>query len=457
VQYLTIWDLILTPFYLVILILIAKRQCNKRYPVGHALRAYFMKGLYVKFAGAIFVGLIYQYYYGGGDTFNYFKHAQIINSAFDDSFFTWLKVLTRQPLQSNPEVYAYASQMEWYGDPATYSVPAIGAILGIFCGTNYMPIAILFAYFSFTGVWAMFRTFANLYPKLHKELAVAFLFIPSTFVWGSGIFKDTLCLFGLGWMVYTTFRIFVNKDFSLRNILMFVFSFYLLATVKLYILLAFLPALSLWLLLSYSYKIKTAGVRFIVTLSFIGLSFVGFLFFTGRFANEMNRYSLEKVAETAASTRGWIYFSSGDEGSAYDLGEFEPTVVGMLSKFPQAVVVTLFRPFLWESKKIIVLLSALEALIFLFFTLKAIVKNKSRIFSRITKDPNLMFCLVFSLIFAFAVGISTYNFGTLSRYKIPCIPFYAGLLVILIYQNKENIKTTESFQLKSARKEPAFA
>jgi hypothetical protein len=456
VQYLTIWDLILTPFYLFILIFIAKRQCNKRYPVGHVLRPYFLNGLYVKFAGAILVGLIYQYYYGGGDTFNYFKHTQIINSAFDDSFFTWLKVITRQPVQGNPEVYAYASQMEWYGDPASFSVAAIGALFGVFCGTNYMPIALLFAYFSFTGVWAMYRTFANLYPQLYKGLAIAFLFIPSTFVWGSGVFKDTLCLFGLGWMIYTTFRIFINRDFSFRNILMLVCSFYLLATVKLYILLAFLPALALWLLLSYSYKIKTAGLRFIVTLLFIGLSIGGFLFFTGQFAKEMNRYSLDRVAETAATTRGWISYSSGDEGSAYDLGEFKPTIGGMLSKFPQAVVVTLFRPFLWESKKIIVLFSALEALIFLFFTLTAIVKNKWRIFSLITKDPNLMFCLVFSLIFAFAVGISTYNFGTLSRYKIPCIPFFAALLVILVYQKRENL-IPNRFQLKSAKKEPAFA
>jgi hypothetical protein len=191
---------------------------------------------------------------------------------------------------------------------------------------------------------------------------------------------------------------------------------------------------------------------------FIGLAIGGFLFLTERFAKEMNRYSLTRVAETAATTRGWISYSSGEDGSAYDLGEFEPTIGGMLTKFPQAVAVTLFRPFLWETKKIIVLLSALEALIFLFFTLKAITKNKSKIFSRIIGDHNLTFFLVFSLIFAFAVGISTYNFGSLSRYKIPCLPFYAALLVILIYQDNQNlIKEQSSLQLKSPKKEPAFA
>ena len=432
-QYLTIWDLLLTPVYLIVLSFIAKRQRDKRYPVGHPLRKYYMPGLYVKMGGAIFIALVYQYYYGGGDTFNFFQHSRVINSALSDSFSTWLNLLLHRSPDIDPQLYQYTSQMEWYTDPSSYTVAVIGAVLGLLNNTTYLPIALLFAYFSFTGVWAMYRTFVNLYPKLHKELAIAFLFIPSTFVWGSAMFKDTVCMFGLGWMVYTTFRIFVNRDFSFRNLFMLVLSFYLIAVIKLYILLAFLPALSLWLLLTYSHKIKTAGLRWMVNLLFIVVTVAGFFFFTQRFAAEMNKYSLENVAGTAATTRGWIAYASGDEGSAYDLGEFDPNLLGMLSKFPQAVVVTLFRPFLWESRKVIVLLSALEALAFLYFTLKVVVKRKAKAFSMIVKDPNLTFCLVFSIIFAFAVGISSYNFGALSRYKIPCLPFYAAALVILLY------------------------
>jgi hypothetical protein len=50
-------------------------------------------------------------------------------------------------------------------------------------------------------------------------------------------------------------------------------------------------------------------------------------------------------------------------------------------------------------------------------------------------DPTIQFCFVFSLIFAFAVGISSYNFGALSRYKIPCLPFYAIALILIYYKN----------------------
>jgi hypothetical protein len=127
---------------------------------------------------------------------------------------------------------------------------------------------------------------------------------------------------------------------------------------------------------------------------------------------------------------------SGDEGSGYSLGKIDGSIGGMLKQFPAGVVVTLFRPFPWEIKKVIVGLSAIEAIIFLYFTLKVFFDRKSKL-SLILKDPTIIFCLIFSLIFAFAVGISSGNFGALSRYKIPCLPFYAAMLMIINHSNKK--------------------
>lgn len=456
-QYLTIWDLVLTPVYLIVLSFIARRYRDKKYPPGHPLRKYYLPGLYAKFGGAIFIALVYQYYYGGGDTFNYFTHTKIINSSLANSFNTWVDLLFRVSPDDNPQLYQYASQMEWYKDASSYPVAVIGAVLGLLNKTTYLPIALLFAYISYSGIWAMYKTFVQIYPDLYKPLAIAFLFIPSTVVWGSAIFKDTICMFGLGWMTYTTFRIFINKDFSVRNLSMLIISFYLIALIKLYILLAFIPALGLWLLMNYSKKIRSSGLRFLANIFFVGIIVVNFLFFAQVFAKELNRYSLEKIAKTAAITRGYIYsVSERDEGSAYDLGEFEPTIGGMLLKFPQAVVVTLYRPFIWESGKIIVLLSAIESLAFLFFTLRVIYKRGWTTFRIAAKDPNLIFLIVFSLIFAFAVGITSYNFGALSRYKIPCLPFFGAFLMILLNYSKQPTLTIKN-QVNKFKKESALA
>lgn len=437
-QYLTVWDLVLTPIYLLVLTFIAKRMRDKRYPPGHPLRKYYLPGLWVKFGGAIFIALIYQFYYEGGDTFNFFTQSKVINSSLNDSFSVWFELLQRKPQDSNPHLYKYISQLFWYRDPPSYRVVVIGAIIGLLNGTTYLPIALVFAFVSFTGIWAMYRTFANLYPKLHKELAIAFLFIPSTFVWGSALFKDTVCMFGLGWMTYTTFRIFINRDFSFKNLFLLALSFYLVATIKIYILLAFVPALFIWLLTTYASRIPAASVRFLAKTFFIAVTVGAFFLISQVFANELQKYSLERIANTANTTAGWINYASGDEGSAYDLGGFSTDIGSMLLKLPQAVVVTLYRPFPWEARKLIVMLSALEAIFFIYFTVQAFRKRGiGKAFNMIFKDPNLFFFATFSVIFAFAVGISSYNFGALSRYKIPCLPFYAALLAVLLFKDKK--------------------
>jgi hypothetical protein len=45
------------------------------------------------------------------------------------------------------------------------------------------------------------------------------------------------------------------------------------------------------------------------------------------------------------------------------------------------------------------------------------------------------------MIFAFSVGFTSYNFGSLVRYKIPLMPFYYIALFILADKEKEPEKT----------------
>jgi len=434
--HLTILDFALLPFVIGFVYLIAYNTRKNKYSHKNPLRKYYIPALSVKIFGAIFIGLIYGYYYKGGDTYYYFNQAQILNSALNESFEKWFNLLFHIPRPNDGNYYDYISRMEWYNDSSSYTVVSITAFLSLFTFHTYLPTCVLFAFISFSGVWALFKTFASLYPTLVRPIAVCILFIPSVFVWGSGIFKDTVCIFGLGWLTYGTFRFLVQRDFGVKNLALSFLSFVLIARVKLYILLGFAPALMMWMFFNYSQNIKNRSQKLLVNVIFLLMVIAAFLFLTQRFANELGKYSLEKVAQTSDLTRGWIYFASGDEGSAYSLGDFEPTMNGMLSKFPLAVNVTLFRPYLWESKKLIVALSALEAVLFLFITIKILfVFGPVRVWKTISADPTIQFCLVFSIIFAFAVGISSYNFGALSRYKIPCLPFYLLALTLIYYKN----------------------
>lgn len=434
---LSILDYALLPFYIGIVYMMAYRTRNRKYGPKHPWRKYYIPGLTVKIVGAIFIGLIYGYYYKGGDTYFYFYHGQVINSALNESFEKWINLLFHIPTSNDGNYYDYISRMDWYNDPASYTVASITAFVSLFCLNTYLPTAVLFAYISFSGIWALFRTFAGLYPHLLKPVAIAILFIPSVFVWGSGIFKDTVCMFGLGWLTYGTFRFLVHRDYGFGNIVLSVLSFILIAKIKLYVLLGFVPALLMWIFFNYSQRIRNKSAKLLVKFIFIVAVAGAFLFFMQKFGDELGKYSLENVAQTSYGTRGWIsYVSQNDQGSSYDLGDFDPSIPGMLSKFPLAVNVTLFRPYIWEARKVIVALSALEAILFLFLTLKILFTvGVVKTWKTLSEDPTIQFCLIFSIIFAFAVGISSYNFGALSRYKIPCLSFYALALILIYYKN----------------------
>ncbi len=436
-EYITLLDYALLPFVLAIVYGIAYKYRNKHYPPNHPWRKYFIPGLTVKILGALFISMVYVYYYEGGDTVNYFSQAQVINKSAGDSLVKWFNLVLHIPDTSNPAYYDYITQMYWYDDIGSYIVCSVAAVLSIFMFSTFLPTAVLFAAICFTGIWALFRTFARLYPGLVHPIAIVVLFIPSTFVWGSGIFKDTLCMFGLGWFTYSIFRMLIKKDFSFSNIIVAVASVLLIVYVKIYIIMAFLPAVGLWVLSIYTSRIKTRPLRIITRVLAISIVVaISLLLMRGLGEDVLGKYSLDNIENTASVTRNWISYASGDEGSTYTLGEFDSNIGSMLGKFPLAVNVTFFRPYIWEAGKPIVFLSALEALIFLFITLRLLFTvGIKKIFKTISTDSTVQFCLVFSLIFAFAVGITSYNFGALSRYKIPCLSFYVLFVTLTYYKN----------------------
>lgn len=427
-------DWLILPVLLIVIHAVATRLRAKWYPLGHAWRPYFLPALYVKIFGAIFIGLLYTYYYTSGDTFRFFENASVLNSVFSESPGKWLTLLLRIPEWYDSEYYEYISRMPFYHTPANYTVCAVAGVLGMLVGTTYLPMAVLFALVSFTGVWALFRTFARQYPSQIRYVALAILFFPSVVVWGSGLLKDTLCLFGIGWATYGAFRILINGNFSWRNITWTLLCLWLVSLIKIYIVASFIPAVIFWILATHSGKVHNAVargiIRVFVPLAVLGL--VGLLAIS--FEKQLGNYALDNVLKTSESLRvELLRTSEATEGSAYDLGKIDPTPLGLLAKAPLAINVTLFRPYIWEAKKAIIFINAVESFAMLVITLIVLFKlGLLRFFKTIARDANLQFFILYTLIFAFAVGISTYNFGSLSRYKIPCLPFF-GLALMVLY------------------------
>lgn len=435
-------DLIVTPLLAILIYLIA--YWVRPYVTDNINRVYYFPAITVKLMGAIALGFVYQFYYSGGDTFIYHTHgSRHIWEAFVDSPLQGLKLLMGNDNQIG--VSQYASRIYFFHDDQSYFLVRVAAIFDLLTFSSYSGTAILFAILSFTGMWMFFMTFYSRYPHLHRGLAIAAFFLPSVFFWGSGILKDTLTIASLGAATYYFHGIFVKRKISIRYIVGLILSILIIFSVKKFILQAFLPALLAWVVAHNFSAIKSVAAKLILVPVAALLVISGAYYMVVKVGEDDERYAVSKLAKTAKVTAYDIrYWSGRSAGSGYALGELDGTFTSMIRLAPQAINVSLFRPYLWEVKNPLMLISALESFLFLIFTGYVLYKVVGKLRLAFSK-PDVIFGLLFSLSFAFAVGVSTFNFGTLVRYKIPLLPFYLMALVVMLdYRNKpKNVDALE--------------
>jgi hypothetical protein len=424
-------DLIVTP--ILILLVYAAAYMVRPYVTDHNTRRYFFGAITVKIIGALAVGLIYQFYYGGGDTFNFHTHgSRHIWQLFMDSPEKGIKLLFYDG-HDLTNIYTSASRIPFLNDPSSFAVIRIAAVLDLFTFSSYSATAILFSLFSFVGVWLLFITFYQRYPHLHKSLAISCLFIPSVFFWGSGLLKDTIMIGSLGMATFAIDRLLMQRKFRMSYVLFFLLSVYLIFVIKKFILQAYFPAVLLWVYFSYVSYIRSLIIKMMLLPFLLVIASVSSYYAIVKVGEGDTRYSVDRLAFTAYETAMDIrYFTGKDAGSGYSLGEVDGSFTGFINIAPKAIAVSLFRPFLWEVRNPLMALSALESFIFLVVVLLTLYRKGIHVFYSM-QQADIIFCLFFSIIFAFAVGISTFNFGSLARYKIPLMPFFSIALTLMYY------------------------
>lgn len=323
-----------------------------------------------------------------------------------------------------------------------YMVVRITAFLSIFALNKYLILNLFFSMISFSGVWRLYRFFYEQYPHLHKQFAIAILYLPSFVFWSSGILKDPICTGAIGWITYGLYEIFYKKKNLLFNMAMILLFGYLLFIIKVYILISYVPFFFLYLILKNVTLIKSSLVRFTLVLGLIVFAVTMFTTVMKEVASTLVGYGSDDITKNISAFQK-AYAEQEDATSNFSLGvEYDGSVESLIRIAPAAITATLFRPFLWESKKISTLLSSLESLAIMIFTVLVFFKAGPVFFLRsITKDPVILYSLLFSMLFALFVGATTANFGTLVRYKIPCLPFYI-IALFLIQDRVRRIKNS---------------
>ncbi len=148
------------------------------------------------------------------------------------------------------------------------------------------------------------------------------------------------------------------------------------------------------------------------------------------------------MQEIAEGFQNWhTYLADTRDQSGYSLGEVNFTPLGILQKSPEALFVTYYRPLPLEIRNFATAFEAIQSTLLLIITLYIFFKvGLFRFFAIMFSNKEVRAFMIFSIFLGIAVGLTSYNFGALSRYKIPCLPFYTSSLAIIFHLGKEAIK-----------------
>jgi len=433
---LTYFDILLVPIYLILIILISSRIKSKNIAQFPEYK-YFTKGLVFKLLGVSMFISIYLFYYEGGDTINYFKGARAVGNLLIEDFEKGIAVLFNTSsnynhLSSFNSITGYPAHYMWR-DPSTFSVSRYSALFYLLGAKSFITTSFIVSCFSFIGLWKFYRLLNILYPGYEKGMAYIILFLPSIAFWGSGIMKDSYTVSSACWITYNFYMVLILRKKVVINAIFLLINLFIIVNMKPYVILSLLPGIILWLNSAYLKQIKNRLLKILilpllsVTILIVGLSVFQNL------SSLMGVYGeVDSAIEQAQVIRTDLLRSDQYGSNNYDVGKFDGTIVSLISVAPNAIFTALFRPFLWEIGSPTMVFSAVENFILIVFTLFSLIRvSPITVLRTLLKEPFLFYCLIFSIVFAFGVGIAGTNFGAMVRYKTPLMPFFFSMIYII--------------------------
>lgn len=436
-RFFSINDIFLVPLCFVIMYAIIRNRANGCRDGN--IRKYYYKAFYFKMFFVLAYVIVTEFYFGGGDTNLYYQGVKDLRAALDDDFDFFTKILATEKLDDdNPlspyfmfDNYALDITYNYMRNTGNFFVPRLGLFPSLIFFNSYLCICLCFAMFALGGAIRLFKTFYHYYPAARRELALAILFLPGVTFWSAGFLKDTICFGAVGFLIYGVFNLVILKRKFIGSLFWVVISCYLLYAIKTYIFLVLLMAIVIWIFAETNDLIKDKTLRQIFALmTFLigaGAGYFMLQYFTSQ--ETLRQYQLENIISSAETQRA-NYLTVTEQTSYYSINTSNPFLL-----IVNSLGATFFRPFPWEIRSAAAVLSAMEAVAFLVLTINLFFRKGLREpFRLIFRDPRIVFCFIFSIVFAIGVGASTANFGTLSRYKIPCMPFFMVML-LLLYRN----------------------
>lgn len=371
-------------------------------------------------------------YYGGGDMMTYMRNGQpivrLLQADFAHWFPEWLKLIVHFENEL-PYVHGAGSTS------GTMVALGAGAVYVFDKPLPLWEVCFIFAATSTLGqIWICKAAVSMFDERFHKAVAGGVLLVPSVIFWSSALMKEAVALPFLAMLLAST--VALVKGRWVRGLLGIVIGVIGIGLVKGYLLMPFVFAVAGAAYVAKNKGLKRGGIGWPYALAAVAVAVMGL----AAISTIMPQYAPGAIAENTAHYQQTyeLLETNGQGGSNVDLGDdaTDVSLGAQVRRVPLAAVNALFRPMFFEARSIVQLAASLETLAIVVLTLRLLRFGPRQAWTAITQSPCLTFCAIFVVSFGIAVGLSTLNLGTLSRYRIPMMPFFTVLLFVLGQQTK---------------------
>ncbi|PTX19357.1 hypothetical protein C8N40_10488 [Pontibacter mucosus] len=394
------------------------------------LRPYFWPALVLKLLLALTFAVFRYSYAAPSDTHVYhaaslqlLEYGQLNPSAY-------LKLLFLNQFESE----AFRASLPFSRFPdftnSFYFVKLLSVLNLLTAGAYYLNNLYL-SLFSFWGSLYLVSVLTRVLPKYKSAAVAAFLFFPSVVFWSTGVMKEPVMFGSMCWVVGAALQLAQGQKLSIWAWLLLPLQVYVFIKIKLFYAGLLLPLLLAYVLVQrlkvYIKPLQSPTVQLLLLLALAGVVVLVVMWQRSVFNPDFILWNLERNYSTL--------LSRSQHRPHINLNDLEPTLLSMLLHYPEAALSSIYRPFIGESWRLLYLLSGLENLLLLLLTGMAVA-------SAFRKEASIkvtllhVLLLVFILGMAGVTGLSTPNFGTLSRYRIVYLPFLVYLLLQNVYAQR---------------------
>ena len=292
-----------------------------------------------------------------------------------------------------------AVENSWWNDLKANSFIKLVAIFNVASFGNYYTNVIFYSFLSLFGAVGLYRVMQDQFPGNRLAIILATFLVPSFLYWASGLHKDGLIFLGLVMVIYPVYFSLKEAKLTILRVLSILTGLLMVLALRNFVIIPLLPALFAWIL-SSKLKIRPWAV-------FAGLyAFFAVFFFTAKYIHPRLNFPEAVVIRQQA-------FMGLGGNSAVEVQKLEPTVGSFLTNLPEAIALSLIRPYPSDVHHLLSLAAAAEINFLLLLTLICIFYRREKFSAR----PFHLFSIFFALSVLLMIGYTVNILGAIVRYR----------------------------------------